>query len=192
MSDTTPFNQETVTLLIKHRIKAGSEDQYETWLRRVVGIAAGYHGHLGVDVVRGKAGGLHLFTSVLRFSTTEAMQLWLDSDVRRELITQVAPLLADGDVTEVNTDSQFWFNPSEDAPQPPRWKQAVVSFLVILPLSMLIPLLWGPVFSLHAILSSYLVSNILITATIVLLVVYLCMPLATRLFAPWLTARREQ
>lgn len=191
MSDATPFNQETVTLLIKHRIKAGAEDQYEAWLRRVVGIAAAYQGHLGVDVVRGKAGGLQLFTSVLRFSSTNAMQHWLDSEERRELVKEAAPLLADGDVTEVNTDSQFWFNPSEEAVQPPRWKQACVTFLVILPLTLLVPLAWGPLFALNAVLASYIVSNVLITMTIVLLVVYLLMPLATRLFAPWLTARKQ-
>lgn len=72
--------------------------------------------------------------------------------------------------------------------QPPRWKQAVVTFLVILPLSLLVPLLWGPVLNLHPWLASYVGSNILITLTIVLLVVYLCMPAAMRLFAPWLRA----
>lgn len=191
MSDATPFNQETVTLLIRHRIKAGAEDQYQTWLRRIVDIAAGYPGHLGVDVVRARSAGLHLFTSVLRFSSTAAMQHWLDSDERRALISEAAAFLADGDVTEVNSDSQFWFNPSEEAAQPPRWKQACVTFLVILPLTLLVPLAWGPVLALHALLSSYIVSNVLITMTIVLLVVYLLMPLATRLFAPWLTARNE-
>lgn len=192
MSDPSPFNQQIVTLVIKHRVQAGAENQYETWLRRVVDIAAGYHGHLGVDVIRGKSGGLHLFTSVLRFSSTDAMQYWLNSEERRALVSEAAPLLADGDVTEVNSNSQFWFNPSEEIGQPPLWKQALLTFLVILPLTLLVPLAWAPVLGLHAVLSSYLVSNVLITMTIVLLVVYLLMPLATRLFAPWLTVPRNK
>jgi len=37
-------------------------------------------------------------------------------------------------------------------------------------------------------LAGYLISNLLITLSIVVLVVYLFMPLATRMLDPWLTA----
>lgn len=180
---------EVVTLVIRHRAKAGLEVQYEQWLRRVVAIAGKTPGHLGVDVMRSRTDGLHAFTSVLRFSSTAAMQQWLDSDQRRELLREAAPMLADGDQTQVASQNEFWFSPDIDpARQPPRWKQAVVSYLVILPLSLLVPLLWGPLLHLNPWLSGYVVSNVLITLTIVLLVVYLMMPAATRLFAGWLNA----
>ncbi|MCV4290669.1 antibiotic biosynthesis monooxygenase [Pseudomonas capsici] len=186
--NSTVFN-EVVTLVIKHRIKAGQEPAYEAWLRRIVTIAGGYPGHLGVDVIRSKSSGLHLFTCVLRFHSTEAMQSWLESDERKQLVQEAAPMLADGDQTQVNPHNEFWFNPvADEAGPPPRWKQACVTFLVILPLSLLIPLLWKPVFALSPWLSGYLVSNALVTVTIVLLVVYLLMPAATRLFASWLKA----
>ncbi|WNW10543.1 antibiotic biosynthesis monooxygenase [Pseudomonas sp. DTU_2021_1001937_2_SI_NGA_ILE_001] len=180
---------EVVTLVIRHRIKAGHESHYEQWLKRIVAIASQTPGHLGVDVMRGRNGGLQAFTSVLRFASTEAMQQWLDSDQRRELVREAAPMLADGDQTQVAPHSEFWFNPGfDEQPPPPRWKQAVVSYLVILPLSLLVPLLWQPVLALRPWLSSYFMSNVLITLTIVLLVVYLMMPAATRLCAGWLNA----
>lgn len=186
------FN-EVVTLVIKHRIKAGQETAYEAWLRRIVTIASGYPGHLGVDVIRSKSAGLQLFTCVLRFHSTEAMQTWLDSGERRQLVQEAEPMLADGDQTQVNPHNEFWFNPaSDDNAPPPRWKQACVTFLVILPLSLMIPLLWKPILALSPWLSSYLTSNALVTATIVLLVVYLLMPAATRLFAPWLKAANKE
>lgn len=182
-------SREIVTLVIRHRIKAGLEAQYEQWLRRIVSIAAEHQGHLGVDVMRGRSDGLQAFTSVLRFASTETMQQWLDSERRRELVREAEPMLADGDQTQVTPHSEFWFNSGADeARQPPRWKQAVVSYLVILPLSLLVPLLWGPLLGLSPLLSGYLMSNVLITLTIVLLVVYLMMPAATRLFAAWLNA----
>ncbi|MCO8162027.1 antibiotic biosynthesis monooxygenase [Pseudomonas sp. 21LCFQ010] len=181
--------REVVTLVIRHRIKTGLEVQYEQWLRRIVSIAAEQQGHLGVDVMRGRSDGLQAFTSVLRFASTETMQQWLDSPQRRELVREAEPMLADGDQTQVTPHNEFWFNSSvEEARQPPRWKQAVVSYLVILPLSLLVPLLWGPVLGLSPLLSGYVMSNVLITLTIVLLVVYLMMPAATRLFAAWLNA----
>lgn len=182
------LNEEVVTLVVKHRIKKGFEAAYEQWLKRTVNIAGEFDGHLGADVQHGREGGLQVFTCVLRFSSTAHMQAWLDSSQRRQLIDAALPMLADGDLTEVSQGHQFWFAPaSEEAAPPPLWKQAVLSMLVILPLSMAVPLLWMPILNLHPWLSSYLGSNIVITLTIVLLVVYVCMPTATRLFARWLT-----
>ncbi|WP_448723661.1 antibiotic biosynthesis monooxygenase [Pseudomonas farris] len=187
-----PGSDEIVTLIVKHRVKAGFEAAYETWLRNIVSVAGQSDGHLGVDVIRGKNGGLDLFTCVLRFCSTEAMQRWLDSPQRQVLIDEAAPMLADGDQTEVNPVNEFWFTPlAEAGSPPPRWKQAVVTLLVILPHTLLVPLLWGPLLQLNAFLSNYVVATFLITLTIVLSVVYVFMPLATRLFAPWLEAGRS-
>lgn len=180
---------EIVTLVVKHRIKPGLEADYEAWLRRIVRIAGERPGHLGVDVVRGKQDGLALFTCVLRYRSTDDLERWLDSPQRKALIDEAAPMLADGDQTEIGAANEFWFTPLADsAARPPRWKQAVVTLCVILPLTLLVPIVWGPVLRLHPLLSNYVVSTFLVTVTIVVLVVYLLMPAATRLFAPWLEA----
>ncbi|BAQ74170.1 MULTISPECIES: antibiotic biosynthesis monooxygenase [Pseudomonas] len=180
-----------VTLLVRHRIKQGQEQAYETWLRQIIAKARSYPGHLGIDVVRGHSGGLGLFTSVLRFASTEQLQNWLDSADRRELVEQAQHLLADGDQTEINADREFWFTPQDSAAPtpPPRWKQACVTFLVILPLSFLVPQLWKPVFALLPWLGGYVPATVLITLSIVLLVVYVFMPRVTRLFRRWLQPR---
>jgi len=189
--DPTPETSpdEVVTLIVKHRIKSGSEALYEAWLRRIVRIAGERPGHLGVDVVRGKQDGLALFTCVLRYRSTDDLQRWLDSPQRQTLIEEAAPMLADGDQTEIGAVNEFWFTPQTDSvAKPPRWKQAVVTLCVILPLTLLVPIVWGPILRLHPFLSNYLVATFLVTVTIVVLVVYLLMPAATRLFAPWLEA----
>lgn len=181
-------HEEIVTLVIKHRVKPGHEAAYETWLKKTVNVASQRKGHLGADIHQDNHGGLQVFTCVLRFCSTDVVQSWLDSTERHELVQEALPMLADGDQTEVTAGSEFWFAPAaENQQQPPRWKQAVISFLVILPLSLIVPKLWIPVLSLHPFSASYLGSNIVITATIVTLVVYLCMPAAMRLFAPWLS-----
>lgn len=179
----TDTSNDVVTLLIRHRVKEGREQDYESWLRRTVDIAKGYPGHLGVDVLRER----NRFTCVLRFASTDQLQDWLDSAERRRLIAEVAPLLADGDRLEIHPDREFWFAPGE-AP-PPRWKQACLTFLVILPLSLLVPLLWQPLFEALPWLGGYLQRNVLITLSIVLLVVYFFMPTVTRWFSSWLNAR---
>jgi antibiotic biosynthesis monooxygenase (ABM) superfamily enzyme len=183
---------ETVTLVVRHRVRRGQELAYESWLRHTVAIASQSAGHLGVDVVRGTSSGLPLFTSVLRFSSPERLRSWLDSAERSQLVEEAKPLLADGDLTEISTLNNFWFVPVDDERQPPRWKQACLTFVVILPLSLLIPQLWQPLFARQPALGTYLASNILITLSIVLLVVYLFMPMATRLFASWLNGTEKK
>ncbi|MCP8467087.1 antibiotic biosynthesis monooxygenase [Pseudomonas sp. ZM23] len=178
-------DQESVTLIIRHRAKPGSVAAYETILRELTRAASEFPGHLGVDVMRQ---GEH-FTSVLRFASAAELQDWLDSPQRRTLIERAAPLLVDGDRHELHRDHEFWFAPQDNPRQPPRWKQAAVSYLVILPLVMLVPLLWHPLFVQVPWLGSYLPANMLITVTIVVLVVYVFMPRATRLFSAWLNAR---
>lgn len=190
---TKPAPDEVVTLVVKHLIKPGRETDYEAWLRRIVRIAGDRPGHLGVDVVRGKQGNLALFTCVLRYCSTDDLETWLDSPERKTLVAEATPMLADGDNTEIGAVNEFWFNPiTENAAKPPRWKQAVVTLFVILPLTLLVPIIWGPVLRLHPFLSHYVVATFLITLTIVLLVVYLLMPAATRLFAPWLEASAKE
>lgn len=181
------LSEGVVTLLVRHRVKQGGDEAYENWLRHIIAIARTYPGHLGIDVMRGQSQGLAQFTSVLRFATTEQLQYWLDSEDRRKLVEEARPLLADGDQTEVNADREFWFTPTDAAAlPPPRWKQSCVTFLVILPLSFLVPMLFKPLFGWMPWLGGYVQSNVLITASIVLLVVYVFMPRVTRLFGKWL------
>jgi antibiotic biosynthesis monooxygenase (ABM) superfamily enzyme len=179
--------EEVVTLLIRHRVLQGQLAPYESWLRRIVQAAQGYPGHLGVDVIRGKEGEQALFTSVLRFAGAERLQHWLGSDERKRLIEEVSPLLAADEDLALHPAREFWFAPEQAANPPPRWKQACVTFAVILPLSLLVPLLWQPLFAALPWLGGYFASNVLITLTIVLSVVYLFMPQVTRWLAPWLS-----
>ncbi|WP_178119439.1 antibiotic biosynthesis monooxygenase [Metapseudomonas lalkuanensis] len=179
-----------VTLVIQHKVRSGTLGQYEGWLRRAVKAARHQPGHLGVNVIRPDGGG-DTFTTVVRFAQASQLQAWIDSAERAALIAEVQPLLEEGDHPLVYNDAEFWFTPFNSY-QPPRWKQACVTFLVILPLALLVPLLWQPLFKLQPWLGGYVASNVVITASIVLLVVYLFMPAATRLFSGWLRAGGTQ
>jgi hypothetical protein len=183
---------EAATLVVRHRVKAGHEPQYEAWLRRIIDTASRYAGHMGIDVFRSHSDGLPLFTCVLHFSCKQHLQNWLDSSDRQKLITEVKPLLADGDQIEVSSAREFWFVPASEHQPPPRWKQACVTFLVIMPLSLIVPQLWQPLFKRITWLGSYPVSAVLITLSIVLLVVYFFMPMMTRWLAGWLNPQRRE
>jgi len=176
-----------VTLVINHKVRPGQQQAYEAWLKRTVKAARGQPGHLGVNVIR-PTGDTQVFTSVLRFASAEQLQSWIDSAERRALVEEALPLLEDGDHPMVHSDAEFWFTPANSAgKQPPKWKQAVISYAVILPLSIVIPMLWGPAFQRYPVLGTTLPSNMLITACIVGLVVFVIMPRVTQWCAGWLS-----
>lgn len=186
----TAVSDDVVALLVRHRVRHGKDAEYERWLRRIIATASAYPGHLGIDVVRDKDQGLHQFTCILRFASTALLQNWLDSQARRDLVDEIRPLLVDGDQIETHAQREFWFTPAECGPKPPlRWKQACVTYLVILPHTLLVPLIWQPVFTAVPWLGGYVAATALITVTIVLSVVYVFMPPATRLFEGWLNRR---
>jgi len=175
-----------VTLVVRHRVRSAQLAAYEAWLRRIIDVADQFEGHLGVNVARSRDAGLTRFTMVLRFRGALRLHAWLESPERKQLINEALPLLVEGDQTEVSPVKDFWFTPADSNAQPPRWKQVCVTFLVILPLTFLVPLAWRPVFTNVPWLGGYFAANLLITATIVVLVVYLFMPMVTGWFSGWL------
>lgn len=177
-----------VTLVVHHRVSSEHVAAYEEWLKRTVNRAAGYPGHMGVSVIRPHdTADAKVFTSILRWASEQDAQRWLASDDRRRLVEEVRPLLEDGDQIQIKRDNQFWFTPPQEGIlQPPLWKQAVLTFCIIYPLTLILPWVWGPAFRHWPRLGSYVLSNLIITLCIVVLVVYLLMPGATRWFSTWL------
>src|ERR1043165_3015051 len=85
-----------VTAVIEHDVRAGAEAAYEEWLQHITICAQQFVGHIGVNLLRPPAGSRR-YTIVVRFDTLEHLQEWLGSETRRQLITQVGPLLERGD-----------------------------------------------------------------------------------------------
>lgn len=187
MPTQTPTH-DIVTLVVRHRVRPAYLSEYEAWLKTSVRAAMSQEGHLGVNVIRpGEAD--NTFTTIVRFIDSVRLQSWINSHLRDQLIREVAPMLEEEDRPEIESQAEFWFTPNHtDAKQPPKWKQALLSYVVIAPLSMVIPQLWGPVFQTHPSLGGIVPSNLIITACIVGLVTYLIMPKVTRWLANWLAA----
>ncbi|SEI61068.1 hypothetical protein SAMN04244572_01062 [Azotobacter beijerinckii] len=177
-----------VTLVVHHKVRRQALASYEAWLRRTVAAARLQPGHLGVNVIRPDSGGA-MFTTVVRFAQAAQLQAWIDSAERAALVREVSPLLEEGDHPLIHNDAEFWFTPARGGVRPPpKWKQAVLTYAVICPLTMVIPRLWAPVFERYPALAGGVPSNLLVTLCIVVPVVFLIMPWVTRLCAGWLSA----
>jgi len=175
-----------VTSVIQHDVRAGAEVQYEAWLKHITSVAQRFPGHGGVNIIRPHEGGGR-YTIVLRFDTLEHLQAWLGSENRRQLITQVEPLLMRGDQVDIKTGLEFWFTPPTPAQRHPQpYKQFLLTLSAIFPLTLVVPWVLRPLFQALPVLGLPGVSNFVISIAIVGLMTYVIMPRYTRLVMGWL------
>ena len=173
----------TVTLVITHALKPGHATRYEDWLAKIMPAAARYPGHLGVHVIRPTTGN-DVYNIVIRFDTLENLTTWTKSAEREALVDEIKPILSQDDHLEVRTENAFWFTPETPTiKRPAQWKQFLITLAVIFPSTNVVPRITAMIFpSLHGSLLLHLINDALVVA----LVVWLWMPIMTRLFAGWL------
>ena len=182
-----PHPNELINVVIRHHVRPGAAPRYEEWLGRIMPIAHDFPGHLGTQVIRPTAPA-EPYTVVIRFVDSERLKAWMGSSRRRELIAEIAPVLSSPDSFEAHAGAAFWFTPTVVGNRTPvRWKQALLTLVVIYPLTVLVPFLLQPLFDEMPWLGAQPQRGLLITTCMVLLVVYLLMPRLTRWLAVWLT-----
>lgn len=171
---------EPVTVVVSRTVKTGLEARYEAWLERAIAAARGFEGHLGADVLR--AGGRR-YVLLFRFASVEQLAAWETSSTRRELIAEAEPL-TDAPTVARATGLETWFTlPGERTmTPPPRWKMAIVSWLVAFPLIQVLQATLGVWLTpLPALLRGALVG-----AAMIVTMTYAAMPFATRALARFL------
>lgn len=174
------------SIIIRHTVRPNKRDRYETWLRQIIDAAAKFPGHQGVHVIRPPEGH-NTFEIAVRFSGKQEAEAWMSSDIRNELISDIASALETPEHIEIRSGIDFWFTPpTSKARQPTRWKQWLVTTAVIWPLTMIVPLAFHPLFEQFPALAQWGIRHGLVAATVVGLVVYLIMPRVVRLVANWL------
>lgn len=76
--------------------------------------AAGFTGHLGVNVIR-PAGDEQAYTVLVRFDNLDNLYRWIHSPLRKQYIEEVTPLLLESDHIEIRPGAEFWFTPPNPA-----------------------------------------------------------------------------
>lgn len=181
---------DSVSFVVRHRVRTGAHTAYEAWLVETMRVAAGFPGHQGVQVVRPAAGGVD-YTIIVNFATHDDATRWHQSAERARLIEAVQPHLEVAEQVSVGAGIDYWFQPEsaiagEPPMKPPAWKQWLITTSVIWPLTMVVPWLFGPVFKAVPVLGMYGVAHIVIASVIVALVVWVIMPRYTQLVHGWL------
>jgi antibiotic biosynthesis monooxygenase (ABM) superfamily enzyme len=167
-------------------VRDAQHEDYERWLGQILPVVAAAPGFLDVQVIRPVRGLTDGYTVILRFDHEAALRRWLTSPERRRLIDSVQPILAQGDSYTLHSGIDYLFTPQGVGLRAPvRWKQFLVTFTAILPLTLGLPLLIGPLLRAIGWGERWVVVTV-VSGVAVLLMVYVIMPRYTRLVRGWL------
>ncbi|HWH77805.1 MAG TPA: antibiotic biosynthesis monooxygenase, partial [Candidatus Binatus sp.] len=175
----------SVAFIITHVIKAGEEQRYEDWLSDILRAVSKSSGYLGREIFR-PAHGSRKYTTIVRFDSHEHLNGWAGSAARRSYVDSVSDLLEEGDQHEIRTGIDFWFTPEGIKP-PKRWKQFLLTLSAVYPLTLVLPLVLGPLFSrIPPPLNDQLIKGFTAAASLTALLTFVIMPHYTRLVKRWL------
>jgi uncharacterized protein len=173
-----------VTAIISHVVRPGREQGYEEWFHGIATDARKFKGHLGVSTIRPQDRAYPEYVVILKFDRYDNLKTWLESDVRRDWIERLQPLIEKPEAIQTLTGLETWFtlpNKSLKAP-PPKYKMALVTWLGVFVTLAIVSRLLAPILSSLPILLNQLIT----TGLVVALLTYLIMPRLTQLFEYWL------
>ncbi|MCU4652735.1 antibiotic biosynthesis monooxygenase [Roseibacterium sp. SDUM158016] len=168
-----------VTVVVRRRVRAGREADYEAWLGRLTSAAAREApGYLGAELHRPGVPGA-AYVSVFRFDSLAHLDAFERSDFRARMLAEGAKFF-DGDAAwERLTGLEVWFDPPPGTrvPQPSPHRMALVLVAVVFVLVLALNLALGPLME-----GWPLALRVLVTVVIQI-------ALMTYVVMPWLTPR---
>lgn len=175
------------SVVITHHITKGKESEYEQWLDEISPICKASTGFVDWQIIRPIYNLTFVYTVIIRFDTISNLKNWMQSPQRNRLIEKATPLFAKGDNYVIKSGLDFLFTSNNQQPKvPARWRQFLITWSAIYPLSVLIPLAVLPMLrSIHFAQNRY-IDSLFISGTVVLLMVYVVMPNYTKLVKKWL------
>lgn len=181
---TEPSDSEgPVTVIISRRMKPGTEEWFEEWLRGVTADAVRFPGHLGVDVIRPPNTATGDYVLVFRFETYAHLRAWDESPVRADWLKRAEPYAAGAPVVRRVTGLEYWFRPPGLRAMPPALhRMTLVMVLCLYPLLILtVPPLRHLLQGLPELIAALLVGLLLVYLT-----TYRLMPVLARRLSAWL------
>jgi len=174
------------SVVISHRVVDGKQKAYEDWLSEIDPICRSAAGHIDSQFIRPIPNLTFTYTVVIRFDTIANLKSWIESDVRKRLIEKAKPLLAQGDKYAIKSGLDFLFSDDNRSAAPVRWKQFLVTWSAIYPLSLCVPFVMLPVLKTLNVADNKFMTSFFASGCIVFIMVYLLMPRYTRAIKKWL------
>jgi antibiotic biosynthesis monooxygenase (ABM) superfamily enzyme len=167
-----------LTVQISRTVRPGREAEFEEKVRAFVPRALEFPGHLGVQVVKPAPGAGREYHVIIRFSNRGLWERFLASEAYTRYREEIEPLLEKPPEVQEMCGLESWFTPPGEALRPlPKWKMALVTLLGVYPTSLVLGMTVGPrVRDVPA-----PVAALAMSASMVVALTWLVMPLLTRL-----------
>lgn len=175
--------QKGVTVIVTERVADDHRSAFEQELADVIAALAAMPGNLGVNVIQpenGK-GPYHL---IYKFDTREHLEAWRNSETHMHWCERKCVFTATPPSVHTLSGLETWFSLPGPVvtPPPPKYKMAIVSWCAIFPIITVLLLTLMPLMTPFPVP----LRGAVIAAVAILLMTYLMMPFATRLFKGWL------
>jgi len=175
------------SVVISHHILDRKQKFYEDWLKEIEPMCRNSVGNIDWQIIRPIPNLTFNYTVIIRYDTIENLRTWIESDTRKKLIEKVKPFFAKDDNYTINSGLDFLFQTeNEKVKSPVRWKQYLVTWSAIFPLSILIPMTVIPGLKTLSFPENKFINAFFVSGIIVFIMVYLLMPGYTRLIRNWL------
>lgn len=173
-----------VTVIVHRKVKKGQEAEAEAWMHGVSEVLSDFPGALGVEVIRPTNPTSPEYTYIYRFTDYDSLNAWHDSPERQTWLKQSHAFMAEPPQYEEITGLEYWFTPaagtSSSHTAPKRWRQLIVSWVGLAPLSYVLSLTTLPFFR-QVFPDMPLVHSVLNLGVLLWIASYVWMPRVTRL-----------
>jgi uncharacterized protein len=176
-------NAEPVTVTVARVVRPDQRDAFEREAAEILAAAARFPGNLGATLLRPgpDSSEYHL---VYRFADDESLAAWERSPERHAFLSRMRHMVEQERYARVAGLESFFTRP----PRPgPRWRMTVLSVGAVFAITSLLQLLVMPHLAGWPVAARLLLS----ACVVVTLLGYVVMPTLTRLFARWLSPRRD-
>ena len=166
-------------LMVRFKFKSDHATDFEKWKTEAIARVKAFKGFIDITVLD-RLKEVDYYHVLIRFDREENVNVWLHSDSRREIFD-------DSDVSWITERQEvlhswniFWYRIFEGTK---RWKQWVVTFIAVYPLTVVIPTL---VKTIAKVIPLYFFAGIISALMISGFMIFLVMPFVHNLFKKWL------
>lgn len=176
---------QSITTVARHFIKADQKAAFENWVKGITAQAQGFPGFEGLKLIHPPEGH-HDYLILFKFAGFQTLETWMKSEERKNEVDKLTEISEKEMVIGEVTGIDFWFEAPETqtAGAPPKWKMALLTWVVVFPGVVLMSRLYQFMFPAF----SPILVSLLVTLSLVPLLTWVLMPQVVWLFKRWLFA----
>ena len=177
-----PASGNEARVVSSYLVRRDSESAHLVFQNRLIDVLGEFDGFIGRELLDPVPGIQRETVVILTFKTPHNLRVWMDSDERQHILSQLDAITIGNMTTNVVGGFAGWFPSGSDVGGVRKWKQALVILAALFPVTLSISLLRVWLFPDLGLLPSVLIGNILG----IIVLTWVLMPPLTRALEGWL------